>query len=141
MLLNDMHTDWDNADADTREGIVTLQTAGDGYWSERAASVRVTELKMGWIDSEEEYGELCVHFNTDDWRVNEHGLIYTDRQFMQQLQAYCNSIGLAGDSISYSEQGMQGDNYVSCDVGEKFIASYKAKFAEAYAEAYANCNG
>lgn len=141
MLLNDMHTDWDNADNDTREGIVTLQTAGDGYWSERAAAVRVTELKLGWIDDEEEYGELCVHFNTDDWRVNEHGLIYTDKQFMKELRAYCNSIGLAGDSIDYSEQGMQGDNYVSCDVGKKFIASYKAKFAEAYKTAYENCNG
>jgi hypothetical protein len=60
---------------------------------------------------------------------------------MRELQAYCNSIGLAGDDVGYSEQGMQGDNYVSCDVGGKFIASYKAKFADAYNAAYANCNG
>jgi hypothetical protein len=144
MLLNDMHTDWDNADNDTREGIVTLHTDGSGYWSTHITAVRVTELCMGWISEEEEgeeqYGELCVHFNTDDWRVNEHGLIYTDKQFMRELQAYCNSIGLAGDDVSYSEQGMQGDNYVSCDVGGKFIASYKEKFADAYNAAYANCN-
>jgi hypothetical protein len=60
---------------------------------------------------------------------------------MRELQAYCNSIGLAGDDVGYSEQGMQGDNYVSCDVGGKFIASYKEKFADAYKAAYANCNG
>lgn len=144
MLLNDMHTDWDTADNDTREGIATLNTNGEGHWSTHVAAVRVTELRMGWIDEEQEgeeqYGELCVHFNTDDWRVDQHGLIYTDKQFMQELQAYCNSIGLAGSDISYSEQGMQGDNYVSCDVGAAFIASYKAQFADDYKVVYEHCN-
>ena len=145
MLLNDMHTDWDETDNDTREGIVTLHTAGDGYWSDTAKAVRVTELRLGWISEEEEgeeqYGELCVHFNTDDWRVDKDGLIYTDRLFAKELCAYLQSIGLDGKDVCYSEQGMQGDNYVSCDVGASFIASYKAKFAEAYKTAYENCNG
>lgn len=141
MLLNDMHTDWDTADNDTRDSIVTLHTNGKGYWSKHAAAVRVTELKLGWIDEEEDYGELCVHFNTDDWRTDKHGLIYTDALFMQELQAYLASVGLDSNDVSYSEQGMQGDNYVSCDVGAAFTASYKAKFPEAYKAAYDNCNG
>jgi N-dimethylarginine dimethylaminohydrolase len=140
MLLNDMHEDWDNADSDVREGIVTLHTNGSGYWSERAAAVRVTELCLGYVSEDAEFGELCVHFNTDDWRVDKHGLIYTDGQFRAELQAYLTSIGLDGSDVEYSEQGMQGDNYVSCDVGESFIASYKEKFADAYNAAYANCN-
>lgn len=140
MLLNDMHTDWDDADNDTREGIVTLHTCGDGYWSDKAAAVRVTELRLGWVDEDESFGELCVHFNTDDWRVDKDGLIYTDSTFMEGLQMYLTEIGLDGADVSYSEQGMQGDNYVSCDVGESFIASYKAKFADKFAAVYADCN-
>ena len=140
MLLNDMHNDWDDADNDVREGIVTLHTSGDGYWSEEAKAVRVTELRLGWVDEDESFGELCVHFNTNDWRVDSDGLIYTDGQFADELCAYLNSIGLDGNDVGYSEQGMQGDNYVSCDVGESFIASYKAKFAEDYAAQYADCN-
>jgi hypothetical protein len=140
MLLNDMHTDWNASDNDTREGIVTLHTSGEGYWSGTAKAVRVTELRLQWVDEDESFGELCVHFNTDDWRVDKLGLIYTDRQFEAELCEYLTSIGLDGSDCGYSEQGMQGDNYVSCDVGESFIASYKAKFADKFRSVYADCN-
>ena len=136
MLLNDQHTDWDADDNDTRPAIATLHTNGGGYWSTVAKAVQITELTVPYINEEGDFGELKVHFNTDSWRPDRDGLIYTDRQFEAELQAYLNSIGLAGDDVSYSEQGMQGDNYVSCDVDEEFMASWKAKYPEAYKEAY-----
>lgn len=134
MLLNDMHTDWDVADNDERDTLIALNTDGSGYWSEKRKEVRVTELAVHVFESgdgEEDFGELCVHFNTNSWRPDVDGLIYTDKQFMQELQAYLNSIGIAGNDVSYSEQGMQGDNFVSCDIGKAFIDSWKAKFPEA----------
>jgi hypothetical protein len=33
-----------------------------------------------------------------------------------------------GSDVSYSEQGMQGDDYVSCDIGKPFLDSWTAKF-------------
>jgi len=138
MLLNDMHTDWNSLDDDTRPAIVTLSTDGKGYWSNAVKSVGVTALSLGYIcDPEEEgeepdFGELRVHFNTTTWRPDKDGLIYTDKLFMHGLQNYLTSIGLCGDDVGYSEQGMQGDNYVSCDVGGEFLASYKAKFPAEY---------
>ena len=134
MLLNDMHTDWAASDNDVRPAIVTLHTDGSGYWSEVAKAVQVTALTVPYINEEGDFGELKVHFNTDSWRPDKDGLIYTDCLFSKELAAYVNSIGLVGDDVSYSEQGMQGDNYVSCDVGEEFMASWKAKYPEAYAE-------
>jgi hypothetical protein len=128
MLLNDMHTDWDNADNDTREGVTTLHTSGTGYWSRTAKEVRVTEITLCAFDTE--FGELLVHFNTDDWRVDKLGLIYTDKLFREELQAWLTSEGYAGDDVDYSEQGMQGDNYVSCDAGADFIASYMRKHTD-----------
>lgn len=133
-LLNDMHTDWNVADNDVREAIATLHTGGDGYWSDVAKAVRITELRLVYVNDDEDFGELHVCFNTDDWRPDTSGLIYTDSVFEAELCEYLTSIGL-GTDVSYSEQGMQGDNYVSCDVEGEFLASYKAKFADKYAAA------
>ena len=36
--------------------------------------------------------------------------------------------GLPGNDVDYSEQGMQGDDYVSCDVGEEFLKAWGNKF-------------
>ena len=140
LLINNMHNEVDNACNDTREGIVTLHTAGDGYWSDVAKAVRITELHLNYVSEDASFGELCVHFNTDDWNVSTHGFIYGDEQFEAELQNYLTSIGLDGANISYSEQGMQGDNYVSYDVGKSFVASYKTKYAAEFAATYADCN-
>ena len=117
-----------------------LQTAGDGYWSEVAKNVSVTGVALGYIAEDEDFGELIVQFNTSTWDVNNDGLIYTDGQFMDELRDMLAQMQLDASDVEYSEQGMQGDDYVSCDVGAAFIASYKAKFADEFASAYADCN-
>lgn len=104
-----------------------LNTCGDGYWSRAARAVTVTKLALGYTDDEDDFGELCVYFDTATWDVNELGLIYTDSQFEDELSTFLTSIGLAGGDVGYSEQGMQGDNYVSLDVGGEFLASWRAK--------------
>lgn len=104
---------------------VVLHTGGDGYWSEVAKPVTVTSIGLGYIDDEEGFGELRVYFDTDTWNTEEDGLIYTDDNFESELRDALNKAGLAGSDVSYSEQGMQGDDYVSLDVGKKFINSWK----------------
>lgn len=118
-----------------------LQTNGRGYWSEVAKCVTVTGIYVPYIAEDADFGELCVYFNTDTWDVDKHGLIYTDKQFMQELRDMLTLMGLDAKDVEYSEQGMQGDNYVSCDVGVDFINSYKAKFPAEFARAYEDCNG
>lgn len=108
----------------------TLNTSGDGYWSEVAKPVQVLGMDIGYVSDDREFGELRVYFNTDTWDVYKDGLIYTDRQFYVELQALIKQQGLVVD-LSYSEQGMQGDDYVSLDVGAEFIASWVDKFGEA----------
>jgi hypothetical protein len=108
----------------------TLNTNGTGYWSEVAKAVEITGMDLGYVSDDKEFGELRVYFNTDTWDVEEHGLIYTDRQFYVELQELIKQHGLTVD-LSYSEQGMQGEDYVSLDVGAEFIASWEAKFGYA----------
>jgi hypothetical protein len=105
---------------------VIFNTAGSGYWSNVAKAVEITDMRLGYVSDEKDFGELCVYFNTNTWDVNKHGLIYTDREFLYELNAFLVEQGLC--AVSYSEQGMQGEDYVSLDVEEEFITLWEAKF-------------
>jgi hypothetical protein len=102
----------------------TLNTNGKGYWSRTATAVEVTGLQLAYTNDELDFGELRVRFNTNTWDTSKHGLIYTDTQFMTELKELLTSMGFDASDVSYSEQGMQGDKYVSCDVGECFINTF-----------------
>jgi len=108
--------------------VVEFNTAGNGLWSGEERTVRITDMQLGYVADELDFGELRVYFDRRTWNVNEHGLIYTDRQFMRELQAFLTEHGLVGKDVSYSEQGMQGDDYVSLDIGEDFLQAWAAKF-------------
>jgi hypothetical protein len=101
-----------------------LQTAGDGYWSNVSKTVEVTGLQLAYINDELDFGELWVRFNTATWDVNTDGLIYTDSLFREQLCELLTQMGFDASDVYYSEQGMQGDTYVSLDVGECFINTF-----------------
>ena len=108
---------------------VNFNVGGDGLWSSVKGSVEIVDMTVPYINDERDFGELCVHFNDKHWDVNIDGLIYTDKQFMADLKAFLTAHGLSTD-VSYSEQGMQGDDYVSCDIGKEFITAWEAKFGQ-----------
>ena len=116
---------------------VFLNTAGNGLWSNTETEVRITDMQLGkgtiWEGETlaQAFGELRVYFDTATWDPYEDGLIYTDKRFLRELREFLNAHGLPGDDVSYSEQGMQGDNYVSLDAGGKFYAAWMQKFGVA----------
>lgn len=105
----------------------TFTTSGTGFWSDSSVPVFVTHMDLGYVDKEEHFGELRVYFNSS-WNVSRDGLIYTDpnwiRDFRQWMVENLFST-IAANQVSYSEQGMQGDDYVSLDVREIFLAEFK----------------
>lgn len=100
-----------------------FSTAGDGYWSDVSKDVKTTHIALPYVNDEQDFGELRVYFDKS-WDTRKDGLIYTDSLFLVQLREKLTEIGFAGADVDYSEQGMQGDNYVSLDVGADFIASW-----------------
>ena len=99
-------------------------TAGNGLWSSSVSKVQVLRVELASADDELEFGELRAYFNTQDWDVEQDGLIYTDKIWIEEFRALMKSLGFtraAVDDISYSEQGMQGDDFVSMDVGKDFL--------------------
>jgi len=95
-----------------------------GYWSRAKTAVEITALQLAYINDEQDFGELRVYFNTATWDTSKQGLIYTDKQFMTELKELLTQKGFNSKDVSYSEQGMQGDSYVSCDVGQQFINTF-----------------
>lgn len=111
---------------------VIFSTAGNGLWSNEEKDVRIVDIVLErgtqWEGERSIFGELRVYFDTKTWDTYEDGLIYTDRKFERQLRRFLNAHGLPGKDVSYSEQGMQGDNYVSLDAGTKFYKAWMKKF-------------
>ena len=62
-----------------------LHTAGDGHWSDQARLVHITRVWINYVDEEYEGGELCAEFNTATWSPDDHGLIYTDSQWIAEF--------------------------------------------------------
>ena len=103
-----------------------INTSGEGYWSDSAKEVSVLYITIPYINNEEDFGELCVFFDTDSWNVHTDGLIYTDKGFEEVLKHFLTMHGFNSTDVDYSEQGMQGEDYVSLDVGPKFLTSWFA---------------
>ena len=102
----------------------SLNTDGTGLWSGAVKSVKVTGLDLDYVNDEGDFGELRVYFDTTSWNVDESGLIYTDNQFLKELKTLLAEQNL-GTDVSYSEQGMQGDTFVSLDCESEFIKSFR----------------
>lgn len=110
---------------------VQFKTDGSGYWSDVEKTINITDMKLDinvepWHGGEL-YGELKVYFD-ESWNVEKDGLIYTDDRFLDDLRDFLHFHGLPGPEVCYSEQGMQGDNYVSLDADHKFCIAWKQKF-------------
>lgn len=104
-------------------------TDGKGLWSNTDKPVKITGLSLQYVDDEKEHAELCAQFSMKSWDVTRYGLIYTDKQWMKEFKKQLASLGFSTKAIKevgYSEQGMQGDDYVSMDVGSKFINEFVA---------------
>ena len=116
------------------EVTIILNTDGKGLWSTKAKQVVITNLSLSISTIEDDdnrklFGELCVHFDTASWDPDVDGLIYTDDLFVDELNNFLKSQGFS-EEVYYSEQGMQGDDYVSLDADHLFCEEWLAKFPD-----------
>ncbi len=108
------------------------RTDGNGYWSIQTKTVRINRVRLAYVNDEGDFGELRAYFDPAEWNVDTDGLIYSDMMWKHSfLTCMENVLGFSPDAtldVSYSEQGMQGDNYVSMDVGPQFLLECDALF-------------
>lgn len=111
--------------------LFSCMTSGTGLWSRAQKPVAVCGLAITFYNAESGYGSLDVYFDARSWKTEVDGLIYTDDRFVEalcvQLKNFFNFTDRALETVEYSEQGMQGDDYVNLDVGRLFIEEWQAK--------------
>jgi hypothetical protein len=103
-----------------------FETGGNGLWSIMAKPVTIKGMTIPKVrvDANGKYAELRIYFDTQTWDTAKDGLIYTDKKFLAEAKEYLTRAGYDVSDLTYSEQGKQGDDFVSFDVGDNFIASW-----------------
>lgn len=117
----------------TKQVSIKTVTNGGGYWSQKEAEVEIRAIEMAYCNEEKDFGELRAEFNPEQWNINTDGLIYTDEAWLYGFKKGLIEYGFTADAVndvSYSEQGMQGDDFVSMDVGGLFIKEWEELFGE-----------
>ena len=111
-------------DFDRKVSFIT-RTDGRGYWSTVARkSIRIDRVAIASVSDDGEYGELRAYFDESEWNVESDGLIYSDQAWMKSFRSCMATLGFSVQAlaaIGYTEQGMQGTEYVSLDVGRDFL--------------------
>lgn len=105
-------------------------TAGDGYWSSKKKKLNHSKAELITYSFDKNLGELRIYFSNKEWKTDNDGLIYTDNKWLDCLRSSLVSFGFAADEandVDYSEQGMQGSDYVSLDAGETFTNAVRYK--------------
>lgn len=108
------------------------KTNGKGLWSSCQKELVVSKMELHNVfrnatNRSKFAGELRVFFSTKEWDINKLGLIYTDKSWLTELKHGLTNLGFSKQALScitYSEQGMQGNNYVSLDAGSDFIKEF-----------------
>jgi hypothetical protein len=102
---------------------IVANTNGRGYWSEGAKKkVKISTVDVGIdyvFESDcKKYLQVYINviFSNKCWDVSKDGLIYTDPKWLKEFKNQIKAIVPAFEilhGIDYTEQGMQGDNFVS----------------------------
>lgn len=107
------------------------KTAGNGLWSDEERSVKVLKATIrGFMPEYPSCGDLRVKFSIKTWNTDKHGLIYTDTLWLREFKQLLESRGFskkAVNEVDYSEQGMQGNDYVSLDIDKRFLKEWRER--------------
>ena len=113
-------------------------TDGSSIWASKGSHGKKIivkgQLHFGGLEdnNEELYGAEAefVFKPTGEhgWDTSTLGLIYTDKGFIHDIQTALKSDAFPyWNEIDYSEQGMQGDNFVHFDVSKRLYKNAKMR--------------
>ena len=113
-------------------------TDGSSIWASKGSHGKKIivggTLHFGGLEDNEEglYGaDAEFVFETEGehgWDTGTLGLIYTDKGFLHDIHTVLKNEGFPyWNEIDYSEQGMQGENFVHFDVSKRLYKNAKMR--------------
>ena len=123
---------------------ITATTNGKGWWNDVIRKARITQIEIESITDDNadqiDFRDktqtpaamiIRVYFNPKDWNTEKHGLIYRDKNWLAEFGKGLLKVGLPSEGLYYTEQGMQGDDYVSMSIykSPKTIAAFLKAFS------------
>ena len=143
MMKINPHPDWIETGLKTRPDCyhyirkvsLVTSTEGKGYWSRVAKDVKIIKLDLNTYEGHDDRFELRAYFSKKTWNVEKHGLIYTDKLWLTTFKKSLVDSGFSKkglNAVDYSEQGMQGDDYVSMDVSSPGVHDQVDSFIKDY---------
>lgn len=89
----------------------TASTSGKGLWTIQKKSIKIKRINIE--SSKEDSMYIEVFFSEKDWNTTKDGLIYTDIKWLREFRQGLKDQKIPTAGIDYTEQGMQGRDYVS----------------------------
>lgn len=99
-----------------------ISTSGDSGYTQIVRPVPVTSIEMRDPEMDGTYAEVRVHLA--DWRTQDHGFIFPDQGFLNQLRDRLKEQGFSEDSVQnlvWAELGLQGPTWATFVGGRIFI--------------------
>jgi hypothetical protein len=101
------------------ETIIAFGSKSHCYWghSEKEQSFKISQIEIQ-TDSDE---EVLLEVYLENYDVKQFGFIYTDEKFLNSINSILIKKGFSEDTLlDYTEQGMQGRNYIHMIFGNKW---------------------
>jgi len=77
---------------------------------------------------------IDCHFDLAEFDSEKYGLVYGDGRFLAELNAHLRSVlGCPDESVCYTEQGMQGDDFISLEATARLLTHFRTLSAHALA--------
>lgn len=109
----------------------TCTTTNGLYHATKGKKIRIVGISVDYDENEPNEALVNVYFDKKTWDVEKDGYVYSDMGFLKELKASLIGQGLPKDAtekLTYTEAGMQGDNWISLEFGRGTSASAAKQF-------------
>jgi hypothetical protein len=87
-----------------------------GVWGRNKELVSYKIKNIRVVNIGDPFDCASVNIYLEGYRANQYGLIYTDKTFKNSVRILFSKIGINPEDIDYTEQRMQGENFVSMKI-------------------------
>src|SRR4030042_366727 len=87
-----------------------------GVWGRNKELVSYKINRIRVLNIGDPFDSASINIYLEGYHANQYGLIYTDITFKNSVRILFSKIGVNPEDVEYTEQRMQGENFVSMKI-------------------------